>query len=315
MEIIILLAGALAIDLIFGEPPNPVHPVAWMGQFASLWSKPGLRGKPVFQFVFGACMTLLTIALFALPVYFGLKYLKDFNIIIYIVVAAVILKTVFSWKGLMQAALKIKTLLENEKIDEARFNLRALVKRDSRKLDESLIISAAAESAAENAVDSFVAPLFYFLILGVPGAVGYRVVNTLDAMIGRHGEFEFLGKFAARLDDVLNIVPARLTGLLIVAAAFIIRKNPLSSWKILVSDHAKTSSPNAGWPMSAAAGALMVRFTKIGHYELGQPVNQLTVSTISGTLKLVSAAAVIWVIICLILLLAFNLNNLSLPVI
>jgi adenosylcobinamide-phosphate synthase len=108
-----------------------------------------------------------------------------------------------------------------------------------------------------------VAPLFYFLILGIPGAVAYRVINTLDAMIGRHDQYEYLGKFAARLDDVVNILPARLTALFIVLAAFILRINTRAAWHIMLRDHAKTASPNAGWPMSAAAGALGVQLTKL----------------------------------------------------
>ena len=125
----------------------------------------------------------------------------------------------FSIKGLRRAAFKIKNLLQDDDLDKTRFELRALVSRDTAGLPRPLLASAAVESVAEGTCDSLVAPLFYFLLLGVPGAIGYRVVNTLDAMIGYHGKYEYLGKFAARLDDVLNYIPARLAALLLVLAA------------------------------------------------------------------------------------------------
>jgi adenosylcobinamide-phosphate synthase len=313
MELIIMLAGSAALDLIFGEPPLPIHPVAWMGKFTEWWAKPEFFGKPVFQFICGALLTLITISLFTLPVYFGLKYLQELSLIAFTAAGLLILKTTFSFKELIKAAALIKTLLKRGEIEEARFNLRALVKRDNSNLNESLIISAASESAAENASDSFTAPLFYFLLLGVPGAVGYRAVNTMDAMIGRHGEYEYLGKFAARLDDILNFIPARITAILITITSLLIRQNPLSSLKTMLGDHGKTESPNAGWPMAAAAGALKVQFIKIGHYEIGQPENEITLSTISNTLKLVSGAAFLWFIIMLILIVIFSQNYVILP--
>ncbi len=162
------------------------------------------------------------------------------------------------------------------------------------------MVSAAVESVAENICDSFVAPLFYFLLLGVPGAMAYRVINTLDAMIGMHGKYEHLGKFAARLDDILNFIPARISALLIVLAAIFLRQNARQSWKTMLKDHSRTESPNAGWPMSAAAGALSVQFTKIDHYQLGQPDKPLKPGTIDAVLRLTGCSAFIWVTICLI---------------
>src|SRR5262249_31646910 len=125
------------------------------------------------------------------------------------------------------------------------------------------------ESVAENLSDSLVAPLFYYLIGGLPGALAYRAANTLDAMIGYHGEYEALGKTAARLDDLLNLIPARLSGLLITTAASLGLGDGWSALMTIWRDRARTESPNAGWPMSAAAGALRVRLEKVDHYVLG----------------------------------------------
>ncbi|MCK4721659.1 MAG: cobalamin biosynthesis protein, partial [Dehalococcoidia bacterium] len=141
---------------------------------------------------------------------------------------------------------------------------------------------------------SFVAPLFYFLLFGVPGAIAYRIVNTFDAMVGYHGEWEYLGKFAARLDDVVNFVPARVTGLLIVLAARICRKNVSQAWRIMLRDHKKTQSPNAGWTMGAIAGALGVQLEKAGHYKLGDNHSSLSLDTIDASLQMIMVAAVIW---------------------
>jgi adenosylcobinamide-phosphate synthase len=298
MEAFIILAGALALDLILGEPPLPLHPVVWMGKFIMLWEKGGWLKSPPFQFIYGTIFSLIAIGLFAVPAYFLLRFLEGWNLAAWIIVGVILLKTAFSFRELRRAALKIKVLLMEKNLESARFNLRALVKRDARDLSEPLIVSAAAESVAENISDSFVAPLLYFLILGVPGAVAYRVINTLDAMIGMHGKYEYLGKFAARLDDVVNIIPSRLTALLIVLAAFLMRSRGRESWRTLVRDHSRTESPNAGYPMSAAAGALGVQFIKVGHYRLGVARQPLGPQTIEKALRLIDVSALSWIIIC-----------------
>src|SRR5262249_61854725 len=120
--------------------------------------------------------------------------------------------------GLGVAALDVRHALAGGRLHDARYALRSLCSRDASQLDPPLLVAAAIESVAENASDSFVAPLFYYALFGLPGAVFYRAVNTLDAMIGYHGRYEYLGKAAARLDDVLNFVPARLTAALLLAA-------------------------------------------------------------------------------------------------
>jgi len=298
MDILIMLAGALAIDLIMGELPLAVHPVVWIGKISSLWEKITIGRHPAAQFAYGMVMTLFTIGLFVVPAYFIFHELKDLSYIAYLILSAVVLKSTFSFRGLRQAALNVKQLLVEKKLGEARSSLRSLVKRDTHRLPEPLVVSATIESVAENACDSFVAPLFYFLILGVPGAMAYRVINTLDAMIGYHGKYEYLGKFAARLDDVVNLVPARLTALLLILAAYLSKRGGKTSWRVMLRDHSKTKSPNAGWPISAAAGALNVQLEKAYHYRLGEAKAPLVPQTVDAVLKLVGVSALIWVIIC-----------------
>ena len=299
MEIILLFLLAVAIDVAFGDPPDAVHPVAWMGGIISFLEKPGLKLKPAAQFCYGVVMTVFLVALFAVPVYFIVVYLGQVSLAAVIILGAFILKSTFSIKGLRLTALKIRQLLKDNKLEESRFELRALVSRDTRNLDEPLVVSAAVESVAEGSGDSLVAPLFYFLIFGIPGAVAYRVVNTLDSMIGYHGRYEYLGKFPAVLDDILNFIPARVAALLIVLAAAVIKKGR-RAWRVAFTDHVKAKSPNAGWPMAAMAGALDVRLEKPGNYKLGEAKTPLVPETIDGSVKIFSAVAAVWVLICLI---------------
>ena len=300
MDILLILSVALAIDLALGEPPRVIHPVVWMGKVASFFERGNTSQHRLAQFVYGVGIALLTISLFAATAYFMLFYLKDISFVAYVIVGGVLLKSTFSLGELRQTALRVKRLLLKENLDEAHFELRSLVSRDARGLSRPLVISATVESLAESTCDSFVAPLFYFLFLGVPGAIAYRVVNTLDAMVGYHGEYEYLGKFASRLDDVLNFIPARLTALLLVLAAFLSKRNARASWQVMLSDHSKTESPNAGWPMAAAAGALNVQLEKEGHYKLGKAGAPLMLETIDNALKLMLKAMLAWVLICFI---------------
>jgi adenosylcobinamide-phosphate synthase len=299
MEIIAILALAVIVDLALGDPPNAVHPVAWMGKVIAFLEKGGLKLKPAGQFVYGIAMTLFVTAIFTVPTWFIIHYAWRFNVVVGIILAALLFKSTFTITGLRRAALKIKKLLESEKLGETRFELRALVSRDTSELPGPLLASAAVESVAEGTCDSVVAPMFYFLFLGVPGAIGYRAINTLDAMIGYHGKYEYLGKFAARLDDILNYIPARLAALVLVLAATF-QKSGWDSWQTAREEHRRTESPNAGWPIAAMAGALGARLEKVGHYVFYESGAAPTTVTIESAVKIFTLAAFIWVLLCLL---------------
>ncbi len=300
MDILLILAIALALDLVLGEPPRLIHPVVWMGKVASFLEARSVSRRPVAQFSYGLLITLVTIGVFTAPAYFILFYLKDISPVAYVVVGAAFLKSAFSLKEMRRVALEVKRRLLKGELDEARFELRSLVSRNTQGLSKPMLVSATVESVAENTSDSFVAPLFYFLIFGVLGAIVYRVVNTLDAMIGYHGKYEYLGKFVTRLDDVLNFIPARLSALLLVLAAFLSRSNARSSWRTTLNSHSRTESPNAGWPMAAVAGALNIQLEKKEHYKLGEAGVPLVPETIDASLRLVQLAVLGWVAICFI---------------
>lgn len=300
MEILLILLLAIAIDLALGELPRVIHPVVGMGKVASFLAKGGTGYPPIAQLLYGLGIVVVTVGVFVAPAYFMLFYLKGLSFAAYVIVGAVLLKTTFSLRELRQAALRVKRLLLEDKLAEARSSLKSLVSRDTTDLDKSQLVSATVESVAENSCDSFVAPLFYFLLFGVPGAIAYRIINTFDAMIGYHGRWEYLGKFAARLDDVANFIPARITALIIVLAAWICKKNTGQAWHIMLRDHKKTQSPNAGWTMSAIAGALGVQLEKAGHYKLGDNHYPLSLNTIDASQQMIMMVALIWSLVSIL---------------
>jgi adenosylcobinamide-phosphate synthase len=189
-----------------------------------------------------------------------------------LVLEAIALKTMLSVRDLGGAARAVAAALEHGRLDEARRAVRwHLVSRPTAALDEGHVASAAVESVAENLTDSCLGPLLFYVLFGLPGAVAYRAINTADAMIGyREGAREYFGKVAARLDDLLNLVPARLAALALVVAASLAGADGTQAWAMMRRDHGRATSPNAGWTMAAMAGALRVRLVKAHHYTLGE---------------------------------------------
>ena len=156
-------------------------------------------------------------------------------------------------------ALAVMTSLENENLDSARTNLSMIVKRNTSNLDKNHVISGVLESISENTVDGVTGPLFYYAIFGLPGAFVYRIINTADSMIGyKSNMFKNIGWFAATCDTILNYIPSRLTGLIMIISAAILQNNWKESYKIMIRDGKKTASPNAGYPMAALAGLSLI---------------------------------------------------------
>lgn len=294
MDTVYVIATALLLDICFGELPNAVHPVAWLGKLISLEMKLAPAKSRSWQLAYGALAVLVTVSATAVLSLWLVAYLRTLSLCLYVLTCGLLLKFTFSLRGLVRAARKVRCLLQTDRLPGARRSLNALVSRDTNDLDESQVTAAAVESVAENSSDSLIAPLFYFVIFGLPGAVAYRVINTFDAMIGYRGRWEYLGKFAARLDDVANLIPARLSALLMVLASALCRMDAGRAWRILIRDHTKTESPNAGWPMSAMAGALGVQLEKTGHYRLGDGLRVPEPGTIDRAVLLVCVNAGLW---------------------
>jgi adenosylcobinamide-phosphate synthase len=293
-ESALVLAGALAFDLVVGEPPNALHPVVWMGRLQRALRKRA-PSTPRAQLVYGAMMALSGPLLFGGGAWLISKLLHGSPVLdaLRLVVAIYLLKSAFAVRALGRAAAGVAHALAANDLIAAREALRSLVSRDTRSLDEPRLAAAAIESVAENASDSLVAPLFFYFVLGVPGALAYRAANTLDALIGYHGETEFLGKPAARLDDLLNLIPARLTAALLVITCGFFRASPAGALRIWLRDAAVTESPNAGRPMAAMAGALGVELEKVGHYRLGAGLSSPTGHDIDRSVAIMTGACLL----------------------
>lgn len=281
---------AFALDLAWGEPPNAIHPVAWMGNVTSLLLRVAPRRGPILQLAFGALLALLVPAGFALASA-GLLLLVRHWQPLELIVTTLLLKPTFALRALGGAAVKVRDSLAADRLSQARHDLGALCSRDASTLDEPLLVAAAVESLAENTSDSVVAPFFYYALLGLPGVVFYRAVNTLDAMIGYRGRYEWLGKAAARFDDLLNLIPARLTAALLLCAGVLTGRSARRGWLVLWRDGAKTASPNAGRPMAAMAGLLGVELEKKGEYRLGDPLVAVEPDAIDATWRVVLLCA------------------------
>ncbi len=294
------LLFAIVIDLVIGEPPNRFHPVVWIGHLIT-----ALRRWAPRQGRVGACLYGGTIMLISGAVVLGLgvllqQLLDKLPWLLSCVIEAAILKTCFSWRGLAVAAREVQQALIQQDLPQARHLLSwHLVSRDTTRLNASEVSAATIESVAENASDSLVAPLFYYAIGGVPYALLYRLINTADAMLGyRDPEREWLGKIPARLDDLVNIIPARLTAWLIVAVALLPRFGVKETWRVWRRDAKQTASPNAGHPMSAMAGALGVELVKIGHYHLGGGLKPPVQTDITRSIVILYGIAILAVMLC-----------------
>jgi adenosylcobinamide-phosphate synthase len=296
------LALALAWDLALGEPPNAIHPVVGIGKIISFLKRIAPKANRVAQFLYGLVVALLLPATLAAGAYFLAQWLKELWIPAYIVVVAILLKTCFSVRGLQNSANDVQLSLEKNDSSEASKNLTSLVSRDTTQLTPEQSASAAIESVAENTTDSFVAPWLYFAIFGLAGAIAYRAVNTLDAMIGYHGKYEYLGKASARLDDLLNLVPSRIAALTIAAVSLLTRESIKRSLKTLFKEGHHTESPNAGLTMAAMAGALGVKLEKMGHYVLGVGLRPPMPADIARSIRIMKWVAAFGILITFALL-------------
>jgi len=306
------IALAWLIDLCWGEPPVRLHPVVWMGTYLRAVRK---RLPPTL--FAGALAWLLGAALVLLSAY-GLKWLISATInhlplsphcqsLIANLLLAILLKPLFAWRALRTAA---QAVIDAPDLAEARRMLSwHLVSRDTSMLDAGEVYGATIESVAENLSDSLVAPLFYFMIGGLPLAALYRYANTADALWGyRTPALERFGKVAARVDDLLNLIPARLTALLLILACGLLRLNWRSALYIWRRDGLTTPSPNAGQPMSVAAGALGVRLGKRGVYDLGAEFRSPTRDDVVHALHWMTVTA--WLTVVLFIILSFYCHGL-----
>lgn len=308
MEILILLA-AVVVDFTFGEYPSNYHPTVWLGEGFNYLININSKRSNLVLFLSGMVKELLYLLLISAFFYFSLNILKKIDIYLYFALSIYFLKSTFSIKHFIECVKTVYLELMNEDINLAREALRNLVSRDRSNLSEKEIVHATIASAGENLNDSVIAPIFYYLIFGVTGAVLYRVINSIDAMIGyRTEKYEYLGKFAARLDDTANFIPARITALLILISSLFIKKSSSkNAFNIMMRDNGNTPSINGGWPMAALAGALRMKITKPGDYSIGDDIDTAVPEKILLANRFIVLSTAIFLIICF-LHLKYGLN-------
>ncbi|MEJ8809869.1 adenosylcobinamide-phosphate synthase CbiB [Variovorax ureilyticus] len=310
MVLVATLWLALAIDRWLGEPPAGGHPVVWMGRYLGWMGDlvaPRAGAESTRDFLrFGAgalgwCAGALLVAGVACGVARAAFVLPAWAAALLLGIA---LKPLLAWRMLRDEVLAVEAAL-GRSLDDGRTQLARLVSRDVRMLSAVEVRESAIESLAENLNDSLVAPLFWFALLGLPGAAVYRFANTADAMWGYRGErggrdWEWAGKWAARMDDVLSWIPARIT------AALLLLGSPVR-FASCRREARRTPSPNGGWPMGAMALRAGVRLSKPGVYVLNAPGREAAASDMAHVVAIASRVVVL-AAVCATVAMVFRLG-------
>lgn len=320
--IISTLVFAIIFDIIIGELPSKIHPVVIIGKiidfFTDLFIK--IRNKISGLLLFLSTTIVSTVILFVLFSIINLNFYLMF------IVYGLLLSSTFSIKILLSSANDISNDLK-EGIEKARKSVSYLVSRNTNELSEKLIISATIESLTENITDSYISPIFYFTIISAIGLLFndnlntfillfiilwipflFRISNTLDAMVGyENNKLKYIGYFPAKIDDILNYIPARIAGFLVVASAFILKLDWKNSYKIMLRDARKCPSPNSGFTMASTAGALNIQLVKKDIYILGDNTVEIDVSHISKAIKLSKFTILLFTIISFLILILIEL--------
>ena len=320
--IISTLVFAIVFDIIIGELPSKIHPVVIIGKiinfFTDLFIK--IRNKISGLLLFLSTTIVSTVILFVLFSVINLNFYLMF------IVYGLLLSSTFSIKILLSSANDISNDLK-EGIEKARKSVSYLVSRNTNDLSEKLIVSATIESLTENITDSYISPIFYFtiisaiallfadnvntfllvfIILWIPFL--FRISNTLDAMVGyENNKLKYIGYFSAKVDDILNYIPARIAGFLIVVSAFILKLDWKNSYKIMLRDARKCPSPNSGFTMASTAGALNIQLVKKDTYILGDNTVEIDVLHISKAVKLSKFTILLFTVISFLILILIEL--------
>jgi adenosylcobinamide-phosphate synthase len=299
---------AVIIDLLIGDPHSFPHPIKLMGKIISAEEKLVRKVCNTSKKLYygGFVIVVLNIVLaFTVP-FLILKILKPYNII-YHVVNIYLLYTCIAARCLHDEAMKIyKSFLKG--IDEARYRLSFIVGRETKHLKEGEIVRATVETVAENASDGVIAPLLYALVGGAPLAMMYKMINTMDSMLGYMSEkYRHIGYFPAKTDDIFNFIPARLTGLLMNFSS-ILRFNFVQGFRIMIRDRKNHKSPNCAYPEGAVAGLLGVQLGGDNVYfgeiikkpKIGDKIRDLTKEDIKRTIEIMYRAEFLLIIIALL---------------
>jgi adenosylcobinamide-phosphate synthase len=311
-----VLILAIILDMVLGDPSpnNPektvfkLHPTVLMGKLTKALEPNFKNPDPKIAKLNGVLLALTVIIAFAVPVYFGLWALHTLiTVVVYAFFAIILLKLTICIKLETDWAKATAKAIESGDMVEAK-KYSHFSRRDSTDLTGSQISSAVIESMAENLIDFKISPILSYAFFGVTGAIAFRAVNTLDGTVGfKDAEHLHIGWFSANLDHVVNYIPSRLTGILIIAAAAVLGEDYKNAWAIAKRDHHKTPSRNHGWPMASMAGALRVQLEKPGQYVLGEQTESLTPDKILLALRIRNIALLLCVLLSLPIILLTRL--------
>jgi len=300
LESVVIVAFALLLDFLVGDPKTKYHPTAWIGKLiASLvpFTKSDSVRKELIGGILLVSVIVVTVCtvLVVLDIGISLLTIDIVSLIVSIAVGSILLKTTIAIRGMQKHALAVVDAVEKGDLGSARNHLSMIVKRDTKNLDKNHILSGVLESVSENTVDGITGPLFYYAIFGLPGAFVYRAINTVDSMIGyKTTLFKNVGWFGAKCDTVLNYAPSRLTGLVMILGALILGYNWKESLYIMRRDSGKLESTNAGFPMAALAGALGTRLEKMDYYTIGNGSIEFTKSHIMSAVTLMKVSSILF---------------------
>ena len=264
-----ILIISFLFDTIIGDPKTKYHPVALIGKLIAFLETLLLKcqEKPQIKKFKGGLLVLCLLGLvygMMTAINLSLSYLNDISKLI---LSGLILSFTISPRALSEAGFEIKKYLDNNDLITARQKVSWIVGRDTENLEKSEIARATIETVAENIVDGVIAPLFYFLLGGISLAFVYRAVNTMDSMLGyKNDKYQDFGFCAAKVDDIFNYFPARITGVLIVLVSIILRLDYKNAFKMILRDAAKHPSPNSGISEAGVAGALNIRLGGLNYY-------------------------------------------------
>ena len=309
MSSMIVGVVAFLIDALIGDPRSRLHPVVLIGNLISLLEKLLRRDldSPTKKILKGGVLVSVVV-LVALLVGLGIEFLMQDvpSLAAQIFIQALVLSFMISPRSLGDAGREIYYLLEREDLARARQKVGWIVGRDTQNLNEAEVTRATVETVAENTVDGIISPLFYFAVGGLPLAIAYRAINTMDSMLGyKNDKYLYFGRVAARLDDVTNFIPARLTGLLFICAAVVLNLDYKNALKMMRRDARKHPSPNGGWAEATVAGALRIRLGGMNYYfgkphfraYMGEPEENLEAVHILGAIRMMYTATILFLMI------------------
>jgi len=300
LESVVIVGFALLLDFLVGDPKTKYHPTAWIGKLISSlvpFTKSNSAKRELIGGILLVSVIVITVctSLVVLDIGISLLTIDFISLIVSIAIGSILLKTTIAIRGMQKHALAVVDAVEEGDLDSARNHLSMIVKRDTKNLDKNHILSGVLESVSENTVDGVTGPLFYYAIFGLPGAFVYRAINTIDSMVGyKTTLFKNVGWFGAKCDTILNYVPSRLTGLVMILGALILGYNWKESLYIMRRDSRKLESLNAGFPMAALAGALGTRLEKMNHYTIGNGDIEFTKSHVISAVTLMKVSSILF---------------------